>query len=117
MCFITHGPHIVSFDGFQYGFRSDCMYTLVSRCGETELPEFKLMGDFLSQSVDEDRFSLREVRLFYRNNEFILRQGKTVLLNGVRITYPLVDFHGVSIYWNIPHNVSYRKGVKLNLQF
>lgn len=82
------------------------MYTLVESCGETELPYFQVMGDFLAHSMEEERYALREIRLYYKQNEFIIRQGRKVLLNGVKLIYPLVDFDGVSIYWNDPNNVS-----------
>ncbi|KAJ8042859.1 Zonadhesin [Holothuria leucospilota] len=104
-CFITHGPHIVTFDGFTYGFLSDCMYTIVQSCGDTDLPDFKVTGDFLAIPGEDERFTLREMRLYYQRNEFTLREGSTVYLNGVKISHPLLDYDGVSIYWNHPNNI------------
>ncbi|PIK46687.1 putative IgGFc-binding protein [Apostichopus japonicus] len=104
ICRIWGDPHYITFDGRSHDFQGNCEYSLVETMDLSHnLPEFQLYVDNMRMNPDAKGTYLRQLRLVYGGHEFILRRGGGVRLNGNKITLPLYDYNGVTIYLSFPN--------------
>lgn len=90
-CSIWGDPHINSFDKVFFDFQGDCEYTLVKPCGESDLPDFELIGNFFKNSPNDKYSYIREMRLVLGGKVYELLHKGRVLVDGVEVPLPYND--------------------------
>lgn len=97
-CGIWGDPHIATFDKVFYDFQGDCEYTLVKPCGESDLPDFELIGNFFKNSPNDKVTYIREIRLVLGGKVYEIIHNERVLVDGVEVALPYSDEeNGVNI--------------------
>ncbi|XP_071838865.1 IgGFc-binding protein-like isoform X2 [Apostichopus japonicus] len=90
-CTIWGDPHLISFDNVPFDFQGDCEYTLLKPCGESDLPDFELIGNLFKDSPNDKYSYIRGMRLVLGGKVYeLLHKGK-VLVDGLVEPLPYRD--------------------------
>ncbi|XP_042677073.1 zonadhesin-like [Centrocercus urophasianus] len=99
-CRIIGDPHYITFDGLVHHFQGKYTYILTQTIPDLPdtLTQFSVEGMNYPLRLNRRITYLKEVIINVYNHEVRFRQGKQILLDGVRVRAPVRPHDGIRIY-------------------
>ncbi|XP_072127461.1 mucin-2 [Mobula birostris] len=88
-CSFEGGAHVSTFDGMKYTFHGNCYYILSKDCDQQH---YTLLAEIVSCGTTPTETCLKTVVLStdHKHNILVFKDSGNVIMNGVKVTLPLV---------------------------